>query len=1108
MIDPRELLLTPDEPAGWISYTTWWRPESKASPRRLASPAVFRRIAETNRELYRTALRGWLRQLPDGLLRPDYIAWDFDSKSDLKIAFQDAYRLVQLLKGLGVPEVWITTFFSGSKGVAVLLAAAFFSPQAAGKEEWEAAAAFAAKRIHGGEKMSSADPSVWRAAQPLRWYNVVHLETDAYRILLSPDDLLRDPAEVVARAKQGPRDLPIGPDAPPPSPCPQLVEVFRDALELAKSTPAATAKARAPRRTVGAGTSVKFDDDLHETTRKFRAALPFATFVSPNSWRRPVLVIEEACPACLSEAGSRSGAVPGTAWITDRTHRLRCWRNKCRAGRGRAGEKGLRPDQWIPMLVPQAYGASGLELAHAAEVNGEWADSALKEPLGPLPSLRIARSTLRKKLRAAIRGVGPQVIVFEATPGLGKTVTTAREIQDAHERGALRDRRVLIALDTKEQIAELLARPDLDYLQGVAKVREGRNKHNCADKAAAGEKVSNHMGARRRNVRGYCSGSEFMCPHAQACAQSGYLQHVRDCDGASCVLTTKSTLSTNPKMLKQFDLIVVDEDLSSCLLDEFVVTSDVVKDWRTALARTPSRGAVYPEVERWLTLLDRVLARHLPRKGGDGGSFLTVLIDEAAVMQVDLAALLVAIAEDIKWSDSRPAWEKSSEDGGEKTIPLRATADLLRLLAAELGIALECKTRRRRLTLVRGTADSLSTGTSEVDRPEWAGRPVLEDAAVAVAGKGTNTATGTAKSGASPAGQDSSFRLTSEGIVVHVLRDRLAKVLRGKRVINLDGTPCTPVLRRVFPRLRHEVVQAQEHVRVVQITNALCQKVTVAGELPQFRELLEARTAREALPTIFTWKDFNPDANEQSSKVLKVSNPNARYGHFGAHLRGMNKYENSSLVVIVGHLLSNIGIESARFRALRLQTGGVAGPVGHVDRLAPYTYRGPNGERFARGVKGDADPELDAHTDWLWYSSVRQGVARGRPALRTAGTPLDVLLLCAKPVTGLPVHELTTIPELRQKLGLGTVAPSVPPCLPAANAAKQEEFDARVERALIEYMATEPFPWDRIESVLLKRLEMGDSGHAYKTLRSSLERIERAWWDRRRADRRRNPRAS
>ncbi|MCE9581806.1 MAG: hypothetical protein K8T20_04735, partial [Planctomycetes bacterium] len=425
-MDPRELLLTPDEPEGWISCTTWICPESKRAKRRLVPPAVFRRLVDTNRAVYRTSLREWLRRLVDGSFRPDYVVWEFDSAEDVSLAFRDAYRLVQLLKEMGVLEEWLTIFYSGRKGVAVLLPAAFFCPQAAGKEEWAAAAAIAVKRICGAVELPTADITAWRGSQPLRWFNVVHLGIEGYRILMRAEDLRREPAEVRERAMQGPADVAIDPNAPPPAPCPRLVEIFREALEQVQARP--VAKRRARRRAEGIVGGGGLDDELDDTTKELRASLPFATFVSPAPGRPPVLVIVGLCPACLSEPVSASGAEAMTGWITDRTHRLKCMRAKCRASSVRAGEKGLRPDEWIPLLVPEAYGGSGLELTHAAEVNGAWADSQLKESAEVLPPVVEARQVLQATLRAAIQGTDPEAIIVEATPGVGKTVTTAREV--------------------------------------------------------------------------------------------------------------------------------------------------------------------------------------------------------------------------------------------------------------------------------------------------------------------------------------------------------------------------------------------------------------------------------------------------------------------------------------------------------------------------------------------------------------------------------------------------------------------------------------------------------------------------------------------------------
>ncbi len=665
----------------------------------------------------------------------------------------------------------------------------------------------------------------------------------------------------------------------------------------------------------------------------------------------------------------------------------------------------------------------------------------------------------------AARGEESGVIVIEGSPGIGKTLSVLLAIQAALLAGELGDRRVLYLADTIEQLEELLRNPLLADLARVARIRYGRGSPEapedfCRDKTD-GENVSGRLAAQRQWVMPhYCrAGDGARCEFAAACAEDGYLLNLAECEAAPVVFAAKALFGADPSELEKFSLVIVDEDLCADIFETVRVPLRDVDEWATHAARKRenidarpdptdgSRRLVNPLAtdsapDRFLRLLREAIVNGAPTgKGEDTSRPLLPALQAAAaaLFPRDRRALVKAAGNlDLFLQPDkfgRFAWEWTLVPA--LVIPLRATLDLLDVVREDLD---------------KAERNALATGNPADSRARIA--------------RWTDADTGE----------------TLAGIEVRVPRRDHLRALEGVTVLNLDATPNLPILRVIFPprqdgtsRLRRVPIAVAEHVEVTQLRGPILVPSHLARILPRVNALLDAATRDEAAPVIFCSKRFNPDAGKERAtkkggaalaeweaqrakriaegKVLAVSNPCARFAHFDGASRGVNRYEDASLLVIVGHYQHPIDVLAADLRAVRaaFRPNDPAPTPGPEEAIVPYGFRAEDGSGFARWCRRDADPDVAAAVDWQRSANVVQTIGRGRPAADgRQANPLRVLLLTGYPFPEVRVSRLATLAELEAAAGVGvpSVAPTCPPHVQAANVARREALRAGVTAAV------------------------------------------------------------
>ncbi len=210
-------------------------------------------------------------------------------------------------------------------------------------------------------------------------------------------------------------------------------------------------------------------------------------------------------------------------------------------------------------------------------------------------------------------------------------------------------------------------------------------------------------------------------------------------------------------------------------------------------------------------------------------------------------------------------------------------------------------------------------------------------------------------------------------------------------------------------------VPASAHVTQVLDIRGTQQQLT---EQSQTGERLRARIAtaiaREAAGTeqlaVFSCKNLNPSASGSGPKLM-IDHPSVRYGHYGKDERALNTYQDADLVAIVGRHTPPIDHLRAELQAVRFAVDPPS-KTGPSERLLPYGWRGPDGAGMGRRVPSDPDPDVDAYIRWSAAATVHQTIGRGRPVLRSPGSPLRVLLITNEPIVGLYIDRLVSLEDL------------------------------------------------------------------------------------------------
>lgn len=226
-------------------------------------------------------------------------------------------------------------------------------------------------------------------------------------------------------------------------------------------------------------------------------------------------------------------------------------------------------------------------------------------------------------------------------------------------------------------------------------------------------------------------------------------------------------------------------------------------------------------------------------------------------------------------------------------------------------------------------------------------------------------------------------------------------------VLALDATPSIPVYERLSTDLTVVVEEGPrvawpESVKVIQYAHAFYGK----------RQMTErgGKRRKEALDTLSSVLVEKPRAatgvithKALVETVVKLDVPKKRVLHFGG-LLGLNRLEDIERLIILGSQqpsTDDVGVASA------LYSGENAIQSGMVLRAQPYEgYAAPDGQGRQVDVIDVADKRQSALFRTTVDGGLYQAVHRGRPHLRDDTTPLEIIIIGAKPIPGIPVHDL------------------------------------------------------------------------------------------------------
>lgn len=309
---------------------------------------------------------------------------------------------------------------------------------------------------------------------------------------------------------------------------------------------------------------------------------------------------------------------------------------------------------------------------------------------GHLEAVRAAlMGSGKRNLPTTIGGKPGTQLMLESDTGTGKTYAVFEVLREMFQSGrwpwkGTREMRIAFVTDTKAQIESLLQDEQVHWLQELIDthrvvVRYGRDEKTChpaqLDRVRA-------LGEQRQLVNSLvCSG----CPFKAECLYQETLERAKK---ARLTIATKDALFTNAAKLREYDVIIIDEDiLTRCLFDLPVIKGRNVREWLDTMSRLrgvdPGRYDEQDPLKRLCDLLAAVVAQplepydmrpllaELRRVAGDGDA-LNALVTEAAQLEPD-------------------RYEFEQPYGS--VIPLRAMKDLLSRLVLELDRSEEADTR-------------------------------------------------------------------------------------------------------------------------------------------------------------------------------------------------------------------------------------------------------------------------------------------------------------------------------------------------------------------------------------------------------------------------------
>jgi hypothetical protein len=579
-------------------------------------------------------------------------------------------------------------------------------------------------------------------------------------------------------------------------------------------------------------------------------------------------------------------------------------------------------------------------------------------------SLEEARQRHRQTFDDLLADPQPgQALFLTSGTGTGKTYSFFSSVKSLYRKGTWPERtglrrvhshyqtqtgpmRVLYVVDTKDQIDRLLY--EFSWMGQARKtgwlaVQTGRDEYSCTPDFL---ESARQLGTARQLVATHlCSN----CPLKETYCD--YWPARERADRARFVMATKASLFTNPRELETFEVIVVDEDLTSCLIEpDVILSSEHLTHWRGRMDRQRAQEPqVFNEEHPHRRLIDALSAVITGKMSKECGRLLPALDRICGGREARIALVQAAAA--IPSSEKNQTYEFERPRGNG--VPVRMMVDLLRLLIEEekrpdgADTRLWFTSKGVQLYLVREEALSILQGRTLIN-----------------------------------------LDATPPPIWKHLFPQA--------EYLNLQvpqGVEIIQITDQLLTRRTLKSPKARQNINAV----------------------LEQLTASAANPVIFCHRAFNPDAHPHASpeSVFHVSHPQVHWGHYGRDNRAINDAEMMAgdQLILVGHYCHPPDHQRALVQALRNEEQEVTTDA-PSERYRVYHHVDEKGKMLAVRRKGDADSWVQEMIDHQVKADIVQGIGRLRASQREGEPPVQVFLLTAQPIESLPIDHLATLGKL------------------------------------------------------------------------------------------------
>ena len=413
------------------------------------------------------------------------------------------------------------------------------------------------------------------------------------------------------------------------------------------------------------------------------------------------------------------------------------------------------------------------------KLNADFMEELFKAEKKVTIPINEARQKQYQQIRELIEKHKPGVHAFTSVVGTGKTSGAILAIKDLEKEGKWptvkrkrKDKktgkyyykdeplRVVFVTDNHAAYQQWLNDSQLDE---IVEIQKGRSPDEKSRWYCERYNKCHHYGASRHNpMVDVCQ--ECLLMHATLVGdrmvedwKCPYLHSMDRVKAAKVVFTSKASIFNASQELKEFDVIIVDEDLFSSLWEIVSFNTYKLNDYLSGMDYIRTAKSIYPtsdDFRVFINLLKEVMAT--PVTAHNWIPAVPLMTKIAKNNNLSMKQLLDSLKRrEVHYQTQRYDFEQPFTLHDSTIYPIRLMRDLIEMIL------------------------------EEIDRPENA---------------------------------DTRIWLTIEGMKLYIPRQHLIDIIqRGKTLINLDATP-NPLLQVIFPQTQFIQYDVEEHVTVTQVT--------------------------------------------------------------------------------------------------------------------------------------------------------------------------------------------------------------------------------------------------------------------------------------------------